>query len=152
MNRANHIRRNKNNIRYSVDIQTLAPVRTPGLLHAPTYACRCCVPKDAALAAVAGPHAPTSPCYMCPHAPATRVRMRLLLLRAYTCHAAAHARHAARHARGDGLCQRSLPLLANENTCNMKHLLQQTSERDETFGNICLQCMCIDIATYATFR
>jgi hypothetical protein len=54
-------------------------------------------------------------------APAARAHMRLLL-RAYTCHAAAHACHATAHAREDRLRLRSLLVPVNENTCNMKAL------------------------------
>jgi hypothetical protein len=40
------------------------------------------------------------------------------------------------------LYMRLLPMPANENTCNMKHLLRHTSETDETFEtyacNICV--------------
>ena len=38
---------------------------------------------------------------------------------------------------------------ANENTCNMKHLLQHTSEISETFETYGCN-MCIAAATYAT--
>jgi DNA-binding transcriptional LysR family regulator len=66
--------------------------------------------------------------------------------------AAVHARYAAGHAHGDHLCPRSLPMPTNENTYNMKHLLQHTFETDETFGNIRLQRMCIATATYVTSK
>jgi hypothetical protein len=76
---------------------------------------------------------------------ATRARIRLQLLRTYACHATGHA-------RGDHLCRCSLAVPANENTCNMKYLLQHTSETNVTFGNIRLQHMSIATATYATSR
>jgi hypothetical protein len=102
--------------------QTLTPSKRPCL---PAWCACCCIPRLLRVSACT--------CYMRPHAPASSCYTRLLL-HVYACHVAAHACK-------DRLYLCSLPVLANKNTCNMKHLLEHTSETDETFWNIRLQHM-----------
>jgi hypothetical protein len=127
----------------------LAPVRTT---LAPPAACYCaCWPALAA--ALAGLHIlllhahllllrmPAYYCFACSYSHAAACLRLLCTLLLTCCCAPAPASHPScctpepitAHVCGDCLCQHSLPSPTNENTCNMKHLLQNTSETCQTF-------------------
>jgi hypothetical protein len=111
-------------------------------------ACCCChtCPRVAMLlsprAAAAAPAALTPP--------TAAVRMRLCMQVGPPCrHVGTTSVYAHfPHARGDHLRLGPLPTWSC-NTCNIKHLLQHTSETNETFTNICLQHMCMATTTYS---